>query len=74
MIARVQKEAADDAGRVRRAYLLTYGRPAQDAEVELALHFLAGKDDAAEASRNQLTRWERYAQVLLAGNEFLYVD
>jgi hypothetical protein len=74
LAARLRAEAADDAGRVRRAYLLAYGRPATDAEVALALHYLAAADDPAEAGRNRLTRWERYAQVLLAGNEFLYVD
>ncbi len=74
LAARVQKESPDDTERVRRAYLLTYGRPASDAEVVLALRFLGGKDDPTEAKSNQLTRWERYAQVLLAGNEFLYVD
>jgi hypothetical protein len=74
LAARLQGEAADDAGRVRRAYLLAYGRPASDAEVSLALHFLAARDDPEEAKRNRLTRWERYTQALLAANEFLYVD
>jgi hypothetical protein len=74
LAARVGAEERDDPARVRRAYLLAYGRPATDAEVALGLHYLGGKDDAAEASRNGLTRWERYAQTLLAANEFLYVD
>jgi hypothetical protein len=74
LAARLRAEAADDPARVRRAYLLAYGRPATDAEVSLALHYLAGADDPEEARRNQLTRWERYAQTLLAANEFLYVD
>jgi hypothetical protein len=74
LAARVQKEANDDPGRVRRAYLLTYGRTPTDDEVQLALRFLTGKDDPAEASRNRLSRWERYAQVLLESNEFLYID
>jgi hypothetical protein len=64
--------AGDDPARVRRAYLLAYGRPATDAEVALALRYLSAKDDPAE--KNALTRWERYAQALLAANEFLYVD
>ena len=54
------------AARVERAYVLVYGRPVTDAERELALRYLAGKDDSAEAGRNQLTRWERYAQALLS--------
>jgi hypothetical protein len=74
LAARVGAEERDDPARVRRAYLLAYGRPATDAEVALALHYLGGKDDPAEDGRNGLTRWERYTQALLAANEFLYVD
>jgi hypothetical protein len=72
LAARVSSEERDDAGRVRRAYLLAYGRPATEAEVTVARHYLGGKDDSTE--KNSLTRWERYAQALLAANEFLYVD
>src|SRR5262249_31722566 len=74
LAARVQKDAPDDASRVRLAYQLAYGRPATEAEVALATRYLGAKDDQSGGGRNQLTRWERYAQVLLAGNEFLYVD
>ena len=71
---RVQKEATDEGERIRRAYLLAYGRPARSIEVEIGLRFLAAKDDHEETSKNKLTRWERYSQALLAANEFLYVD
>jgi hypothetical protein len=74
LAARVAADEHDDPARVRRAYLLAYGRPATDVEVALALHYLGAKDDPSEASRNTLTRWERYTQALLAANEFLYVD
>ncbi|MDR3634595.1 MAG: DUF1549 domain-containing protein [Isosphaeraceae bacterium] len=56
-----------DAERIRRAYLLLYGRPARDREVALGIAYLAGGGDGPP-------RWERYAQALLASNEFLYVD
>jgi hypothetical protein len=72
LAARVAAEATDDPARVRRAYLLAYGRPATDAEVAVALRYLGGTD--APTEKNALTRWERYAQALLAANEFLYVD
>ena len=72
--ARVQKDAKDDDARIKRAYDLAFGRPATDAEVSLGKHYLSGKDTAVEAGRNKLTRWERYAQALLASNEFMYVD
>jgi hypothetical protein len=74
LAARVGAEEHDEAARVRRAYVLAYGRPVTDAELALALHYLDGKDDPAEAGHNALTRWERYTQALLAANEFLYVD
>jgi cytochrome c553 len=74
LAARVQAESAADPARVDRAFQLAYGRPAADEELHAAMAFLAGQDSPAEQSANRLTRWERLAQVLLAGNEFLYVD
>ncbi len=58
LATRVTAEATDDAGRIRRAFLLTYGRPPSEREVQLGMAFLAA--GSAEA-------WERYAQVLLRG-------
>jgi hypothetical protein len=51
--------------RVRRAYQLLYGRPAKEMEVKLAVKFLTPESEAL---------WQQYAQVLLGGNEFLFVD
>jgi hypothetical protein len=59
--------AKDDAVRIRHAYLLLYGRPATDRELELGLAFVA-------KPATGLTRWEQYAQVLLSASEFLFVD
>jgi hypothetical protein len=59
---------ADAEARVRRAYLLLYGRPATDQQVRLALTFLGG--DTA----SQDEPWVQYAHVLLASNEFLFID
>jgi mono/diheme cytochrome c family protein len=58
----------DDAERLRRAFPLVFGRPATEREVQLGLAFLASADETG------LTRWQQYAQALLASNEFLYVD
>jgi hypothetical protein len=52
--------------RIDRAYHLLYGRPATEGEVRLGLAFLGGDDS--------LARWQRYAHVLLAANEMLFVD
>src|SRR5205823_9395458 len=44
LAARLKIEAGDDAARVRRAYLLAYGRPATEAELAVAVRYLAGTD------------------------------
>lgn len=56
-----------DRSRVSRAYQLLYGRAPTTAEVELALAYLSGPSEG-------MPRWERYAQVLLAANEMMYLD
>ena len=69
--ARVHNEATDtDEARIRHAFLRAYSRPVTGVELELGLAYLAIKSD----EHNKLTRWEQYAQVLLGGNEFMYLD
>jgi mono/diheme cytochrome c family protein len=65
LAARVTAFESDEAARIRRAFGLLYGRPPTDREVKLGTDFLA----AAGANA-----WEKYAQVLLAANEFAFVD
>ncbi|MDA1232183.1 MAG: DUF1553 domain-containing protein, partial [Planctomycetota bacterium] len=69
--ARVHKEAGDnDEARIAHAFLLAFGRPVTDVELELGLAYLGMKSD----ENNKLNRWEQYAQVLLGSNEFMYLD
>jgi hypothetical protein len=66
LVERLKREAplgVED--RVRRAYLLLYGRPATDMQVQWATEFLQPESDGL---------WWQYAQVLLGSNEFLFVD
>ena len=63
LATRLKNEAPGSADeRIRRAYVLLFGRPATEAQVRLGLEFL------------QDGQWEQYAQVLLGSNEFLFVD
>jgi hypothetical protein len=55
----------DVSGRVTRLYRLCYGRPPSAEEVALAKEYLGDGSGPA---------WERYAQALLAANEFVFVD
>lgn len=66
-----------DADRIRRAYLLLYGRPATDDEIQLGQGFLTATaitDDKGQPAMAQLSTWQQYTQVLLGANEFTYVD
>jgi hypothetical protein len=65
LASRLSKEAKEEDSRIRRAFLLLYGRPAGEDEVAMGVEFLKG----AGASG-----WSQYAQVLLGANEFLFVD
>ncbi len=68
--ARAATLGATDAERVTAAYRLAFSRPPEPREAELAAAFLklpAKPDD-------KLTRWQQYAQALLASNEMMYAD
>jgi hypothetical protein len=68
LAARIQGAAETDEDRVTFAYRLLFAREPDDAERALALDFLRQPNPA------ETTQWERYAQILLASNEMLYVD
>jgi hypothetical protein len=59
--ARLERESADDKGRVERLYLLAYGRRPEAHEADRALQF-------AKASG-----WPKLCRVVLASNDFLFV-
>jgi Protein of unknown function (DUF1553)/Protein of unknown function (DUF1549)/Planctomycete cytochrome C len=71
-------ESDDNASRIRRAFLLLFGRPASEEDVQLGLAFLAekgpGNGEGGTQPSQSLSRWEQYAQVLLGSNEFAFVD
>jgi hypothetical protein len=61
-----------DNERIRQAYLLLYGRAANEQELNLGLAYL--HNTASPAASPGLSRWQSYTQALLAANEFLFVD
>jgi mono/diheme cytochrome c family protein len=66
--ARLQGTAEDDETRITLAYRLLFSRDPDDAERALARKFLL------RSTTSDMSRWEQYAQLLLASNEMLYVD
>ncbi len=66
--ARANGPGEDDAAGVRKVYHLLYGRDPDSFEVKLAIEFLR------RPGSPEMSRWEEYAQALLASNEMMYVD
>jgi len=66
----------DQGERVRKLYRRVLGRVPNDKELELGLAFLAQEPANAPTtgSEPQLQPWERYVQVVLLSNEFVFVD
>jgi hypothetical protein len=67
---RVEKLRASDNERITAAYRIAFGRVPSEREQQLAERFLALPPKPGD----KLTRWEQYAQVLLASSEMMYVD
>jgi hypothetical protein len=73
--ARLEREAGPDIeNKVRHAFQLAFGRPVTESELSLAKGYLSVVDEESSGGKNSLDRWQRYAQVLLGSNEFMYVD
>ncbi len=70
--------AIDDSERVRRMYLLAYGRDSTDAELAEARSFQQALERAmptvgVEPASRQQAAWSGLCQVVLAANEFVYL-
>jgi mono/diheme cytochrome c family protein len=70
LAGRLQREATGPEAQVQRAYRLLYGRAPLAEETEIGLAFLRGKDTV----NTETPRLVRYAQALLASNEFIFID
>jgi len=70
LAARLQAAATNDADRVVAAYRIVYGREPTAAERTLGVEYLS---KALSGGGEQQSPWERYAQALLASNEFTWV-
>ena len=74
MLFRSQDAGDDNAARIRLAFRLSFGRSPSADELQLGLAYVTAEDAADSRDGTSLNRWERYAQILLASNEFMYLD
>jgi hypothetical protein len=65
---RILADAEDDEARITNACAMAFSRPPEPRELALTFDFLR------RPSASDMSRWEQYAQLLLASNELLYVD
>lgn len=63
---------SDPTERIQWLYRRVYSRSAESEELKLALNFV--NVDAANAEKANANKWQQLAHVLLAGNEFVFVD
>lgn len=75
----LKRNDLDDAGKIRRAYALAYGRPATARELERFRTGVADFDNDLRAketddAKRRARAWSLMCQVLLAANEFIYVN
>ncbi len=75
----LEDKSLDDAGRVRRLYETAYGRPPTDRELDRAKTAVTGFESELTASepdavKRRARAWALFGHVLLAANEFVYVN
>jgi Protein of unknown function (DUF1553)/Protein of unknown function (DUF1549)/Planctomycete cytochrome C len=61
--------AKNDADRIQLLYQRTFSRSAEPDEIEIAQRFVGAQDGESDTDA-----WQRLAHVLLAANEFVFVD
>ncbi len=75
----LNQQTLTDADRVKTAYMRAYSRPATAEEVQKCQNFLAKYADSLTASEPDTKKrreraWDSLCQIILASNEFLYVN
>ncbi len=76
LVARLHQPSLDsDASRIRQAYLWLFSRVPTAHELQLGIAYLTPPEAGDKPQDNApLDRWHQYAHVLLASNEFIFID
>ncbi|MEZ6150205.1 MAG: DUF1553 domain-containing protein [Pirellulaceae bacterium] len=70
-----QASLQNDSNRIKQAYLWLYSRAPSARELQLGLAYLtAPRVGEVPKGDTALARWQQYAHVLLASNEFIFID
>jgi hypothetical protein len=63
-----------DAQRIERAYLMALTRRPEPDEVDSALTYIGNLEKQLGNSDAHVTAWQSLCQILIATNEFLYLN
>jgi cytochrome c551/c552 len=64
----------DDAHRVQQAYLISLSRKPAAREIQDAVRYVDNFPRKGSGAETRLEAWQSFCQVLMASNEFIYVD
>ena len=67
-------ETLSDSRRVERAYRITLNRQADPGEIDSALTYVSNMQDKFQDSFSSADAWQSFCRILLASNDFIYVD
>ena len=70
----LKDETLSDAVRIRQLYLKIFCREPDNTEVDSALSYIASLQERLRKQDSKLTAWTSFCHVLLAANEFLYIE
>ena len=70
----LDEETASNARRVERAYRIALNRQADPGEVDSALTYVSSLQSKFEDSVSEPEAWHSLCRILLASNDFIYVD
>ncbi|MEQ1826293.1 MAG: PSD1 and planctomycete cytochrome C domain-containing protein [Pirellula sp.] len=68
LVGRLHRMSDSDEERIGQAYEMLYARRPESHELEIGLNFIREVRDGGS-----LSNWDRYAQVLISSNEFMFV-
>jgi len=70
----IEAQGLSDSGRIERAYLRALNRPPDAEETDTGLTYLGALKSRFASSTGDLDAWQSLCRILIASNEFVYVD
>ncbi len=70
----LEDDRVDEVGRIRKAHRVVLGKQPPVEQVEMALDFFQGYPNVNLSSDGRLQAWTSLCRILIASNDFIYVN